>query len=136
VIAAVKDLHPLSACHGYAVCASDGLAGEVDTPLFPAEGAPPDYLVLRITCRGRLLPRFPVLPVVLVEHVDDARGRITVAADRSTIETLPSKLPAAAAGLLGSPQSQTEHVPRPEQPFAAALVRAGAAGASSPRRAA
>jgi hypothetical protein len=89
----------LSACHGYAVHASDGLAGEVETPLFPDEGASPDYLVLRVTCRGRLLPRFPVLPVVLVEHVDDFRRRLVVAADRSTIEALPSNVPVVTARL-------------------------------------
>ena len=92
--------HPLASCHGYAVIASDGLAGEVETPLFPREGAPPDFLVLRVMSCGRLFPRFPVLPVVLVEHVDDARRCLTVATTRSVIDALPSNVPVAVAGVV------------------------------------
>jgi hypothetical protein len=94
-----SDAHPLSACCGYAVVASDGVAGEVETPLFPAEGGVPDYLVLRVSPRDRLFPRFPVLPVVLVEHVDGARRRVTVSVDRQTIEALPTNVPVPAAGV-------------------------------------
>jgi hypothetical protein len=98
----------LSACHGYAVYANDGLAGEVETPLFPPDAAVPDFLVLRITCRGRLFPRFVSLPVRLVLDADADGRQLRVAVDRATLERMPDNVPVAAASSL-----TREHPTRP-----------------------
>lgn len=84
----------LRACQGYAVYASDGKAGEVEAPLFSSGSARPDYVLLLVRRRGRLFPSFSVLPAALVEHVDQARRQLRVAATRRMIASLPRDVPA------------------------------------------
>jgi len=103
----------LSACHGYAVYANDGLAGEVETPLFPPDAAAPDFLLLRIACRGRLFPRFVSLPVGLVLDADAAGRQLRVAADRATLERLPVNVPVAEASTPDPPRPRYLGVRRP-----------------------
>ncbi|HXH97230.1 MAG TPA: hypothetical protein VNH40_08480 [Gaiellaceae bacterium] len=83
----------LALCGGFSVEASDGTVGVVETPIFPPDGATPDFLVLRIG--GRVRPRRPVVSTALVESID-ARGRVVrVRGSREDILHLPEHLPLA-----------------------------------------
>lgn len=83
----------LARCGGFSVEASDGPVGVVETPLFPPDGASPDFLVLRVG--NRLRPRRPVLAAALVERVDlDARV-VRVHGLGAEIARLPEHLPIA-----------------------------------------
>jgi hypothetical protein len=82
----------LAASHGYAVVASDGLMGEIDTPLFPPDSDEPDYLVVKI---GAIRRRRPVMSTVLVDHVDAARGLVYVRGRGDELAQLPEHLPLA-----------------------------------------
>jgi hypothetical protein len=83
----------LAHCSGFCVEASDGVAGVVETPLFPPDEAIPDFLVLRVG--GRLRPQHPVLPAALVEHVDPEAQIVHVHGTRGEILRLPEHLPLA-----------------------------------------
>jgi hypothetical protein len=83
----------LAHCHGFDVIADDGPAGVVETPLFPPDADEPDYLVVR--AGRRLVPRFPIVSVALIERVDVERGRVHVAASASAVKDLPERLPIA-----------------------------------------
>lgn len=82
----------LSLSSGFAVEASDGEVGVVETPLFPPDDTVPDFLVLRV---GRLHPRHPVLAAALVERVDAAARVVHVRGRRDEILRLPEHLPLA-----------------------------------------
>lgn len=82
----------LSVSSGFAVEASDGPVGVVETPLFPPDETAPDFLVVRV---GRIRPRHPVLPAALVEEVDAAARVVRVHGRRDEIERLPEHLPLA-----------------------------------------
>lgn len=77
---------------GFAVEASDGEVGVVETPLFPPDETVPDFLVVRV---GRLNRRRPVIPVALVESVDPDARVVRVRGTRSEIAELPEHLPLA-----------------------------------------
>lgn len=82
----------LSFSSGFAVEADDGPVGTVETPLFPPDGAVPDFLVLRV---GRLHPRRPIIATALVELVDAQAKVVRVRGNREAIEHLPEHLPLA-----------------------------------------
>jgi hypothetical protein len=85
----------IASCHGYEAFVEDGSAGVVETPLFPPDSDEPDYLVIRVRLRGRLFPRFPIVPVSLVSAVDQSVRTVRLAATRADIECLPEQLPVA-----------------------------------------
>jgi hypothetical protein len=87
------ELELLASSSGYAVEASDGHVGEVETPLFPPDRSDPDYLVIRVGGTAGL--RRPVVATVLVEEVDDAHGLVRVRGTKDEIATLPEHLPLA-----------------------------------------
>ena len=82
----------LSLSSGFAVEASDGVVGIVETPLFPPDETTPDFLVVRV---GRLHPRRPVVAAALVEHVDPTARVVRVRGRCDEIERLPEHLPLA-----------------------------------------
>lgn len=80
-------------CHGYTLVASDGPCGTVETPLFPPDSSQPDFLAVRIG--DRIQPRFPLVPIALVEDVDTAQETVRIAATADEIRHLPEMLPLA-----------------------------------------
>lgn len=82
-----------AACHGYAVIASDGLCGFVETPLFPPDGGEADFVVVRMS--GRARTRFPIVPVALVEQVDPRSETVNLGLTRAEVRRLPETLPLA-----------------------------------------
>jgi hypothetical protein len=90
---AAGEREALASCNGYVVEASDGLVGEVETPLFPPDRSQPDYLVLRIG--GPVRVRRPVIAVGLVEEVDSGQRLVRVRGTKGQIESLPEHLPLA-----------------------------------------
>jgi hypothetical protein len=82
----------LAASHGFTVVASDGLAGEVETPLFPPDSDEPDYLVIGV---GSVRRRRPVVSTVLVERVDADRRLVFVRVQAKVLSRLPEHLPLA-----------------------------------------
>ncbi|HET7572608.1 MAG TPA: hypothetical protein VFJ77_08065 [Gaiellaceae bacterium] len=82
----------LSLSSGFAVEASDGVVGIVETPLFPPDETTPDFLILRV---GRLHPRRPVVAAALVESVDPRSRVVRVRGRRDEIAGLPEHLPLA-----------------------------------------
>jgi hypothetical protein len=92
-MAAGEKHEALAYCGGFRVEASDGVIGEVETPLFPPDAAAPDYLVIRASGRGRV--HRPVVPTALVDRVD-AVGRVVVLRGHWwDIARLPEHLPLA-----------------------------------------
>ena len=85
------DREALARCHGYLVAAHDDLVGEVETPLFPPDGAHPDFLILRVP--GPPGPRRPVIAAALVEEVDAAARILYLRGTRDEIAALPEHLP-------------------------------------------
>jgi hypothetical protein len=83
----------LGSCAGFRVEAADGVVGEVETPLFPADAAAPDYLVVRAAIRGRV--RRPVVPSALIVGIDPARRVVVVRGRRHEIANLAEHLPVA-----------------------------------------
>ena len=83
----------LSLCGGFAVEASDGVVGVVETPLFPPDETVPDFLALRVG--GRLHPRRPILPTALVERVDLQSRVVHVRGSGAEVARLPEHLPIA-----------------------------------------
>jgi hypothetical protein len=83
----------VTSCHGYEAVADDGSAGVVETSLFPPGCDEPDYLVILVRPRGRLFPRFPVVPTALVVGIDHDARRIRLAGRRNDIERLPEQVP-------------------------------------------
>lgn len=83
----------LGTCHGYLVAASDGLLGEVETPIFPPDAAEPDYLVVRVG--GRERGRRPVIPTTLVAEVNPGRRLVWVRGTLQELARLPEHLPIA-----------------------------------------
>ena len=77
---------------GFAVEATDGVVGVVETPLFPPDETTPDFLVVRV---GRLHPRRPVIAAALVESVDLHARVVRVRGTRTDIAELPEHLPLA-----------------------------------------
>jgi hypothetical protein len=89
------DSRVISRCHGYDVLGRDGPVGVVETPLFPPDCHDPDYLVVRVHTKGRLFPRFPLVPASLVAEVREEEGWIRVDATRVAVERLPDRVPLA-----------------------------------------
>jgi hypothetical protein len=83
----------LAHCSGFTVEAADGVVGEVETPLFPPDGAVPDFLIVRTSGRARV--RRPVLATALVERIDMSRRVIVVRGSEQQIKALPEQLPLA-----------------------------------------
>jgi hypothetical protein len=81
----------LARSHGSLVVASDGLVGEVETPLFPPDADEPDYLL--VNRQRRLRSRRPVVPVALVRHVTP--GVVFLRATSDEVDRLPEHLPIA-----------------------------------------
>ena len=82
----------LSRSHRYTVVAQDGVAGTVETPLFPPDGDGPDYVVARVVAaRGRSELR--ILPVALVEDVEPEKQVIRVRLTSDELLALPARLP-------------------------------------------
>jgi hypothetical protein len=69
------------------------MCGAVETPLFPADSAEPDYLIVRLASRVRRA--LPIVPVALVESVDVEREVVYVAATRHELAAFPQHLPVA-----------------------------------------
>jgi hypothetical protein len=82
----------LATSHGFSVVASDGVVGEVQTPLFPPDYDEPDYLVIQIGTPRR---RRPVVSTALVERVDAGRRLVFVRAVANELSRLPEHLPLA-----------------------------------------
>ena len=82
----------LALSSGYAVEASDGEVGGVETPLFPPDDMTPDFLVVRV---GRLHPRRPVIAAALGERVDPLARVVHVRGTREDLAELPEHLPLA-----------------------------------------
>lgn len=82
----------LALSSGFAVEATDGVVGVVETPLFPPDETTPDFLVVRV---GRLHPRRPVIAAALVESVDPHARVVRVRGTRTDIAELPEHLPLA-----------------------------------------
>lgn len=109
----------LASCSGYRVEASDGVVGEVDTPLFPPDRSEPDYLILRA---GNPLGALrPVIAAALVDEVDALDRRVRVRGTRADIESLPGNLP-LAQGASG------EAPPAMRQPAAPTATAHGTSG--------
>ncbi len=85
----------LAGCHGYVVAASDGLLGEVETPVFPPDSPEPDYLVVRVGAAGQ--SRLPVIPTSLIQEVNPERRLVRVRGTREELAQLPENLPVVAA---------------------------------------
>ena len=85
----------LAGCHGYLVAASDGLLGEVETPVFPPDSREPDYLVVRVGSEGR--SRLPVISIALVQEVNPDRRLVRIRGTREELAGLPENLPIVAA---------------------------------------
>jgi len=83
----------LACCSGFHVEAADGVVGEVETPLFPPDASAPDYLVIRVSRRGRVSR--PVVATALVESVDPGRRVIVLRGSNREIMGLPERLPLA-----------------------------------------
>jgi hypothetical protein len=78
---------------GFVVEADDGVVGVVETPLFPANGGAPDYLVVR--ARVGLRARKPVVPAALVSEVDPNFRIVHLRGLREELARLPEHLPLA-----------------------------------------
>lgn len=85
----------LAGCHGYVVAASDGLLGEVETPVFPPDSPEPDYLVVRVGTAGH--SRLPVIPVGLIQEINADRRLVRIRGGREELAQLPENLPVVAA---------------------------------------
>ena len=80
-------------CHGFIAVASDGVVGEIETPLFPPGADEPDYLIIRLA--RALRPRLPVVWAGLVQEVDAERRLVYLDATREEIRHQPEHLPLA-----------------------------------------
>jgi hypothetical protein len=81
----------LARCHGFLAVSRSGAIGEVETPLFASDRLDPDFLVVRVWARGRL--RRPLVPVSLVERVDELCEMVYLRDDLSGVSELPESLP-------------------------------------------
>jgi hypothetical protein len=90
---AAGEREALASCNDYLVDAIDGHVGEVETPLFPPEGAEPDYLVLRVV--GPSGVRRPMVTTALVEEVDSRQRLVRLHLTKEQIKSLPEDLPLA-----------------------------------------
>jgi hypothetical protein len=79
---------------GFEARASDGPLGLVETPLFPSDGADPDFLLLRVGTWPRV--RWPVVPAFYVDEVDPLRRVVFFRGARAELEQLPEHLPVAS----------------------------------------
>jgi hypothetical protein len=79
---------------GFEVRASDGVLGVVETPLFPADVAEPDFLVVRVCDGGDA--RRPVVSAAFVEAVDAERRIVFVHGETALLARLPEHLPVTA----------------------------------------
>lgn len=83
----------LARCHGFLALAADGQFGEIETPLFPPDWREPDYLIVKVTVPGSRRPRRPVIPVSLVEDVDDERRTVHLRGAVKQLAHMPEALP-------------------------------------------
>jgi hypothetical protein len=84
---------PLAECDGFRVDATDGPCGVIDRPLYPSDGGEPDHLVVRTG--SRLNPRYPVVPMELVDGVDRRARKVRLGVPTTTVRRLPEHLPFA-----------------------------------------
>jgi hypothetical protein len=84
---------PLALCAGFEAVADDGPIGTVETPLFPADAAEPDFLVLRVGVWPRT--HRPVVPAALVAEVDLDRRTMRFRGSRNELAGFPERLPVA-----------------------------------------
>jgi hypothetical protein len=85
----------LARCHGFLAVSRRGPIGEVETPLFASDRLDPDYLVVRLTVRGRT--RRPLVPIALVERVDELGEIVYFRDDLPEVDALPEHLPLVAS---------------------------------------
>lgn len=85
----------LARCHGFLALAADGQLGEIETPLFPPDWREPDYLIVRATIPANQRPRRPVIPVSMVEDVDDAQRTVYLRGTVKELVHMPEALPLA-----------------------------------------
>jgi hypothetical protein len=91
----------LAGCVGFAVIASDGVVGVVETPLFPPDAREPDFLVLRIPDSAEMPgPHRPIVSVALVQEVDPELRIVRLGGRTRDIVRLPEHVPIARAGAL------------------------------------
>jgi hypothetical protein len=81
----------LARCHGFLAVSRNGAIGDVETPLFTSDRLDPDYLVVRVWVRGRL--RRPLVPVGLVDRVDELSELVYLRDGLAEIGRLPESLP-------------------------------------------
>lgn len=81
----------LACCHGYSVAAGRRRIGTVETPMFAADAAAPDYLIVRMS--PEIAGTFRLVPAALVASVDRELRTVTLAADGDAIVALPERLP-------------------------------------------
>lgn len=84
----------LAFCAGFEVRANDGVLGIVETPLFPADVAEPDFLVVRVGDGARA--RRPVVSTAFVEAVDAQQRIVFVHGRTGHLARLPEHLPITA----------------------------------------
>ena len=83
----------LAYCHGFVALATDGQLGEIETPLFPPDWEAPDYLIVRTVHDDTQRLRRPVIPVALVEEVDEERRLLYLRGSVQQLAHLPESLP-------------------------------------------
>lgn len=83
----------LARCHGFLAIAADGQLGEIETPLFPPDWREPDYLIVRTTHEANQRLRRPVIPVSLVEHVDEEQKVLRLRGAVKQLAHMPEALP-------------------------------------------
>jgi hypothetical protein len=88
---AIDTVGALARCHGFLAVSPGGAIGDVETPLFASDRLDPDYLVVRVWVRGR--KRRPLVPVSLVERVDELRELVYLRNGLPEICELPESLP-------------------------------------------
>jgi hypothetical protein len=93
-VAADTDAGALARCHGFLAVGENGPLGEVETPLFTGDRAEPDFLVIRLTAKGE--SRRPLVPVALVEAVDERCELVRLRTEVGELFELPERLPLSA----------------------------------------
>lgn len=83
----------LARSHGFLAVAADGQLGEIETPLFPPDWREPDYLIVKTITLANQRLRRPVLPVSLVEAVDQEQKVVYLRGAVKQLAHMPETLP-------------------------------------------
>ena len=83
----------LAHCHGFVAVASDGQLGEIETPLFPPDWREPDYLIVRTMRDDNHRLRRPVIPIGLVDEVDEERKMLYLRGTVRQLAHMPESVP-------------------------------------------